>query len=179
MKMMKPLFSTALIAILALSLSACKSSKPTLDMAAKLAYQKDPSAANLENLSKAYGSFINKTRKSGISQPGIYSDYAVTLVKLDRRAEANTWFNKEMQDFPSSRLYVMQLKRLLIPEYQDNNTIVADSVADSAALQQDALSPRSRQAAEERASSVLQPQNNTLDTIKKENEPAPESVPEP
>lgn len=175
MKMMKPLFSTALIAILALSLSACKSSKPTLDMAAKLAYQKDPSAANLENLSKAYGSFINKTRKSGISQPGIYSDYAVTLVKLDRRAEANTWFNKEMQDFPSSRLYVMQLKRLLIPEYQDNNIIVADS----AALQQDALSPRSRQAAEERASSVLQPQNNTLDTIKKENEPAPESVPEP
>lgn len=175
MKMMKPLFSTALIAILALSLSACKSSKPTIDMAAKLAYQKDPSAANLENLSKAYGSFINKTRKSGISQPGIYSDYAVTLVKLDRRAEANTWFNKEMQDFPSSRLYVMQLKRLLIPEYQDNNTIVADS----AALQQDALSPRSRQAAEERASSVLQPQNNTLDTIKKENEPAPESVPEP
>lgn len=175
MKMMKPLFSTALIAIFALSLSACKSSKPTIDMAAKLAYQKDPSAANLENLSKAYGSFINKTRKSGISQPGIYSDYAVTLVKLDRRAEANTWFNKEMQDFPSSRLYVMQLKRLLIPEYQDNNTIVADS----AALQQDALSPRSRQAAEERASSVLQPQNNTLDTIKKENEPAPESVPEP
>jgi hypothetical protein len=175
MKTMKPLFSTALIAILALSLSACKSSKPTIDMAAKLAYQKDPSAANLENLSKAYGSFINKTRKSGISQPGIYSDYAVTLVKLDRRAEANTWFNKEMQDFPSSRLYVMQLKRLLIPEYQDNNTIVADS----AALQQDALSPRSRQAAEERASSVLQPQNNTLDTIKKENEPAPESVPEP
>lgn len=175
MKMMKPLFSTALIAILALSLSACKSSKPTLDMAAKLAYQKDPSAANLENLSKAYGSFINKTRKSGISQPGIYSDYAVTLVKLDRRAEANTWFNKEMQDFPSSRLYVMQLKRLLIPEYQDNNTIVADS----ATLQQDALSPRSRQAAEERASSVLQPQNNTLDAIKKENEPAPESVPEP
>lgn len=175
MKMMKPLFSTALIAILALSLSACKSSKPTLDMAAKLAYQKDPSAANLENLSKAYGSFINKTRKSGISQPGIYSDYAVTLVKLDRRAEANTWFNKEMQDFPSSRLYVMQLKRLLIPEYQDNNTIVADS----AAVQQDALSPRSRQAAEERASSVLQPQNNTLDAIKKENEPAPESVPEP
>lgn len=172
---MKPLFSTALIAILALSLSACKSSKPTLDMAAKLAYQKDPSAANLENLSKAYGSFINKTRKSGISQPGIYSDYAVTLVKLDRRAEANTWFNKEMQDFPSSRLYVMQLKRLLIPEYQDNNTIVADS----ATLQQDALSPRSRQAAEERASSVLQPQNNTLDAIKKENEPAPESVPEP
>ena len=175
MKMMKPLFSTAFIAILALSLSACKSSKPTIDMAAKLAYQKDPSAANLENLSKAYGSFINKTRKSGISQPGIYSDYAVTLVKLDRRAEANTWFNKEMQDFPSSRLYVMQLKRLLIPEYQDNNTIVADS----AALQQDALSPRSRQAAEERASSVLQPQNNTLDAIKKENEPAPESVPEP
>lgn len=175
MKMMKPLFSTALIAILALSLSACKSSKPSLDMAAKLAYQKDPSAANLENLSKAYGSFINKTRKSGNSQPGIYSDYAVTLVKLDRRAEANTWFNKEMQDFPSSRLYVMQLKRLLIPEYQDNNTIVADS----AALQQDALSPRSRQAAEERASSVLQPQNNTLDAIKKENEPAPESVPEP
>ena len=172
---MKPLFSTALIAILALSLSACKSSKPTIDMAAKLAYQKDPSAANLENLSKAYGSFINKTRKSGISQPGIYSDYAVTLVKLDRRAEANTWFNKEMQDFPSSRLYVMQLKRLLIPEYQDNNTIVADS----AALQQDALSPRSRQAAEERASSALQPQNNTLDTIKKENEPAPESVTEP
>lgn len=101
---------------------ACGSSKEVVDPKVMLAYGKEPNEQNMEALSKSYGNVISKSRKSGMKEPGVYSDYAVMLVKQGKRAEANGWFNKEMEAFPSSRGYVMQLKRRLIPEYQDNNS---------------------------------------------------------
>lgn len=145
------------------AVTACSSSQPVVDPPTLLAYCKDPSGANLENLSKNYATMINKTRKTGLKQPGIYSDYAVTLVKQGRRAEANTWFNKEIAVFVSSKGYVMQLKRTLLPEYINDNTI-----NDSIALDSDAvLPPEKRAAAEKRAASVMQGDEEKSDTDNK------------
>ena len=104
-------------------LAACKSSAPTVDPSVMLNYCKESTNATLESLSKSYGSVINKSRKTGLKQSSIYSDYAVTLVKLGKREEANSWFNKEMEAFPASKHYVMQLKKELIPEYVNDNSI--------------------------------------------------------
>lgn len=134
-------------------LAACSSSQPTVDKTIMLAYCKEPSQANMENLSKNYSSIINKSRKTGLKQPGIYCDYAITLVKQGRRAEANSWFNREINDFASSRTYVMQLKRMLIPEYINDNSINTET--EQTADEQQALSPASRKAAEDRAASVM------------------------
>ena len=48
--------------------AACKSSAPTLDPIVMLNYCKEPTTATLENLSKNYGSFINKSRKKGVPE---------------------------------------------------------------------------------------------------------------
>ncbi|MBQ6238428.1 MAG: DUF4810 domain-containing protein [Bacteroidales bacterium] len=136
-------------------LAACSSSQPVVDEATMLAYCKEPSEANLDNLSKNYSTIINKSRKTGVKQPGIYSDYAVALVKQGRRAEANTWFNKEMAEFASSKEYVLQLKRTLIPEYANDNSIKADTTAVENASET-VLPPEKRAAAEKRAATVMQ-----------------------
>jgi hypothetical protein len=139
--------------IFAISLS-CGGSKEVIDPKAMLAYGKEPNEQNLDVLSKSYGAVINKNRKSGIKTPGVYSDYAVMMVKQGKRAEANGWFNKEMEAFPSSRGYVMQLKRRLIPEYQDDNSTTA-AAADTVMAEPDAMTPAQRKRAEERAAAVL------------------------
>ena len=83
------------------------------------------------------------------------------MVKQGKRAEANGWFNKEMEAFPSSRDYVMQLKRKLIPEYQDNNST---SAADADTTQvQEGLSPAKRKAAEKRAATVMGETDNSTE----------------
>ena len=146
--------------IFAISLS-CGGSKEVIDPKAMLAYGKEPNEQNLDVLSKSYGAVINKNRKSGIKTPGVYSDYAVMMVKQGKRAEANGWFNKEMEAFPSSRDYVMQLKRKLIPEYQDNNST---SAADADTTQvQEGLSPAKRKAAEKRAATVMGETDNSTE----------------
>ena len=141
-------------------LTSCSSSKPTVDATTLLAYCKEPNTANLENLSKNYGTVINKSRKTGMKTPSVYSDYAVTLVKQGKRAEANSWFNREMSDFPSSKGYVMQLKRTLIPEYINDNSI---TVKEATTEESDALPPETRAAAEKRAASVLEGENDKGD----------------
>ena len=94
---------------------ACGGSKPVIDPQARLAYEQNASQENLVNLTKAYASYINKCRKTGDSEPGVYSEYAVLLLKSGgSRAEANSWFNKEMERYPSSRGYVMELLIYLI-----------------------------------------------------------------
>lgn len=87
----------------------------------------EPSNANLENLSKAYSSAINRNRKENIKQPGLCSDYAVCLALLGQEAEANKWFNKEVSDFPTSRPYVLKMKKQLIPQYANDNTTASES----------------------------------------------------
>ena len=149
---------------------SCGGSKEVVDPKALLAYGKEPNEQNLEVLSKSYSAVIGKNRKSGEKTPGLYSDYAVTLVKQGKRAEANGWFNKEMEAFPSSRSYVMQLKRRLIPEYQDNNSTSAAD-ADTIQTQPDSLTPAKRKAAEERAASVLDGGENQSEEIKEEVAP--------
>lgn len=107
---------------------SCGGNKQVVDPKAMLAYGKEPNEQTMDVLSKSYSSVISKNRKDGVKQPGIYSDYAVMLVKQGKREEANSWFNKEMETFPSSRSYVMQLKRRLIPEYQDDNTTTISEI---------------------------------------------------
>ncbi len=133
---------------------SCGGNKEIIDPKALLTYGKEPSEQNMEVLSKSYSAVIGKNRKSGVKTPGIYSDYAVMLAKQGRRAEANGWFNKEMEAFPSSRSYVLQLKRRLIPEYQDDNsTTITDS--DSTIAEPDALTPAQRKRAEKKAAAVM------------------------
>ena len=145
--------------------TACKSSAPTIDPIVMLNYCKEPTTATLDNLSKNYGSVINKSRKTGVKQPGIYSDYAVTLVQLGKRAEANSWFNKEMEAFPASRTYVAQLKRMLLPEYVNNNSINVNeaSVEDN----NDQESSTKAQANERNSSSKKQGSSKSANNKKK------------
>lgn len=139
--------------ILATAMS-CGGNKAVIDPDIMLAYGKQPNEQNLEALSKNYSTVIGKNRKIKDKDPGIYSDYAVMLVKQGKRAEANGYFNKEMEAFPSSRGYVMQLKRRLIPEYQDDNSTTAADT-DTVMAEPDALTPAQRKRAEERAAAVL------------------------
>ncbi len=145
--------------------AACKSSAPTIDPIVMLNYCKEPTTATLENLSKSYGSVINKSRKTGVKQPGIYSDYAVTLVQLGKRAEANSWFNKEMEAFPASRTYVVQLKRMLLPEYVDNNSINVNEASVEDDSSQEASTKA--QAGKDKASSKKQGGGKSADNKKK------------
>jgi len=94
-----------------------------------LNYLKDSSSENLSNLSKAYGTAINRNRKKDVKQPGLFADYAVTLALQGKASEANQWFNKEIETFPSSRSYVMQLKEQLIPQYLNDNTVTSSEAA--------------------------------------------------
>lgn len=121
------MYRVAMAAMLAATIG-CGGSKAVVDKTVELAYCKEPTQQNMENLAKSYSSLINKSRKEGVKESGIYSDYAVALAKMGRREEANSWFNKEMQEFPSSRGYVMKLKKELIPEYLDNNSTAASKV---------------------------------------------------
>lgn len=139
--------------ILATAMS-CGSEKAVIDPDIMLAYGKEPNEQNMDALSKNYSTVIGKNRKNKEKDPGIYCDYAVMLVKQGKRAEANGYFNKEMEAFPSSRGYVMQLKRRLIPEYQDDNSTSAAD-ADTVSTEQEALTPLQRKRAEERAATVL------------------------
>ena len=82
-----------------------------------LEYQQHPTNHNLIELSKSYAAAINNNRAMGVVEPGLFADYAVTLVKLGHRAEANKMFNNEVKTYPSSEKYVRQLKLHLLPEF--------------------------------------------------------------
>lgn len=151
----KALFKTLAAGLILVTAISCGGNKSLIDTKALLAYGKEPNEQNMDVLSKSYSSFINKNRKTNQKNPGIYSDYAVMLVKQGKRAEANGYFNKEMEAFPSSRSYVLQLKRKLIPEYQDDNSTSAADADTNAAAEPDALTPAQRKKAEARAASVL------------------------
>lgn len=120
----RKIFLGILVVLLAANIfSGCKSSAAFVkDPTVPLAYLKDPSNGNLDNLAKAYSSQINKNRKAGIKQPGLFSDYAVCLALLGNRQEANKWFNNEAATFPNSRNYVTALKKALVPEFVDDQT---------------------------------------------------------
>lgn len=171
---LKGLIKTFVAGLIFVTTVSCGGNKEMIDTKAMLAYNKEPNEQNMEVLSKSYSAYINKNRKSGVKVPGIYSDYAVMLVKQGKRAEANGWFNKEMEAFPSSRSYVLQLKRRLIPEYQDNNsTEAADN--DTIAAEPDALTPVQRKKAEQRAAKVMGDTVATETEAAIENEEAPDN----
>lgn len=153
------IIKSILIAVIAGMLSACGASTTMVDSNVRLAYEKEQNSTNTENLAKQYGSAINKNRKSGVKEPGLYCDYAVALVAQGKRAEANSWFNREMSEFPASRQLVLQLKKELIPEYQNNNTIGNGE----ASVSEEGLSEEARAAAEERASGVMEETENDID----------------
>ncbi|MBP5326951.1 MAG: DUF4810 domain-containing protein [Bacteroidales bacterium] len=136
-------------------LFSCGGTRYSVDEKVLLEYGKEPNEANTENLSKSYAAVINKSRKTGLKEAGIYSDYAVTLVKQGKRAEANNWFNKEMESFPSSKSYVMQLKRILIPEYQNDNTVRDISAIEGDETEEATLTPKQRSEAEKKAAQVM------------------------
>lgn len=123
----------AIAGILAIStIVGCRNSQTLVnDPTVPLAYLKDSSPDNINNLSKAYGTAINKNRKQKIKQSGLFSDYAVTLALLGNREEANKWFNNEMATFPNSRAYVNQLKKALIPEYLNDTTRTTEPIQES------------------------------------------------
>ena len=122
-----PLFKIALIAAVASLLSSCGASTTMVDPTVRLAYEKEQNDVNSENLAKQYSSTINKNRKTGVKEPGLYCDYAVALVAQGMHAEANSWFNREMEEFPVSKQLVMQLKKELIPEYLNENVNVNEN----------------------------------------------------
>ncbi|MDO4216910.1 MAG: DUF4810 domain-containing protein [Bacteroidales bacterium] len=103
--------------------TSCKGAQPMVqDSNVQLAYLKEASEDNLEALSKAYATAINKNRKAKVKYPGLFCDYAVTLALLGNASEANKWFNNEVAEFPSSQAYVNTLKAKLIPQYANDNT---------------------------------------------------------
>lgn len=130
-----------------------------------LSYCKDPSSENLDNLTKAYNAAINSNRKKGIKQPGLFADYAVALAKQGRAEEANGWFNNEVNAFPTSREYVRELKRQLIPQFLDDTSTSALSrqSANGDAGSMSELGPARRAAAEERAAAALEQDTATAE----------------
>lgn len=121
--------TTAIVAAigLLLLLGGCSSKQYLVnDPKVLLAYRMDPNEGNLESLSKAYASAINQNRREGVKQPGLFADYAVTLALLDKREEANKWFNNEVAAFPTSGKYVNQLKLKLVPEYAEDTTTASE-----------------------------------------------------
>ncbi|MCR4815864.1 MAG: DUF4810 domain-containing protein [Bacteroidales bacterium] len=154
-RIIKSLMTTAVAALL----SSCGSSLAVVDPVTMLTYGKDPTEENLENLAKNYSSVINKNRKSGEKQPGVFSDYAVALARQGKHAEANTWFNMEMSTFPSSRSYVLKLKQTMIPEYINDNSINIKAADGATENETKGLSPKKRAAAEKRAKGVMDNEN--------------------
>lgn len=143
-------------------LTACSSSEYMVkDPLVMLEYGKSPDEVNLENLSKAYSSTINKNRKANVTVPGLFADYACTLALLGRAQEANVYFNKEMEAYPSTRNYVLQLKKKLIPQFLNNDELNEDGLFDQ--KDQDTKAAARHAAAEERAASVMDKTNNAVD----------------
>jgi len=104
-------------------LSSCSNQRSLVeDPSISLNYLLNPTEDNLNNLSKAYGTAINHNRKSGVKQPGLCSEYAITLALMGNQEEANKWFNKEVADFPASRDYVLALKKVYCPAYESDYT---------------------------------------------------------
>lgn len=161
----KKYFRIAALVLIGMSLLAsCKQEKAvTVDPSIMLTYGKDANEQNLENLAKNYATVINKNRKSGVKQPGLYSDYAVALAKQGKNAEANNWFNKEMAEFPSSRKYVIRLKQELIPEYVNDNTVRNNDAVENP--EEPTLSPAARAEAEEKAASIMKESEGDLGNI--------------
>lgn len=119
-------------------LSGCSNQRSLIeDPSISLNYLLNPTEDNLSNLSKAYGTAINRNRKSGVKQPGLCSEYAITLAMMGNQEEANKWFNKEVADFPASRDYVLALKRVYCPAFESDYTqaseasVMADNTAAS------------------------------------------------
>ena len=127
-----------------------------------LTYLKESTPESMDNLAKAYSSTINKNRRSNKTYPGLFSDYAVVLAQQGKAAEANVWFNKEMDAFPVTRTYVMQLKRQLVPQFLNDtsSTFMSDTLN---IYQADELTPQRRAAAEERAATVLESSDQQID----------------
>lgn len=112
------LLRTAVIAIILGGTAACGSQEYLVqDPTVLLTYQLNPSSENLENLAKALNAQINKNRKAGVQQPGLFCEYGVVLAKLGRLEEANQYFNNEVSAFPSTATYVKQLRTQLVEEY--------------------------------------------------------------
>jgi len=145
-------------------LSSCGSGEYLVkDPNVMLSYMKEPTTESLDNLAKAYSSTINKNRRSNTSLPGLFADYGVALAQQGRAAEANVWFNKEMDMYPASRPYVMQLKRQLVPQFLNDtsSTFMSDTLN---IYQADELNPQRRAAAEERAATVLEESDRQIET---------------
>lgn len=117
-------FLTLGLLLAAIVTTGCKSSQTMVNNpSVTLDYLLEPSQDNITNLSKAYSQTINRNRRKEITQPGLFSDYAVTLALLNQPSESNKWFNKEIATYPSSRPYIQQLKVMLIPEYAGDTTL--------------------------------------------------------
>lgn len=156
-------------------LTACGSSEYLVkDPLVMLEYGKSPDEVSLENLTKAYSSAINKNRKANITEPGLFADYACALALQGRAQEANVYFNKEMEAYPSSRNYVLQLKKKLIPQFLNSNEINEDGLFDQ--QDYDAKAAARHAAAEERAASVMDPTNNAVDAAAGVETPADEEA---
>lgn len=165
----KLLLSIGLTALMA----ACDSGQPMVrDPKVMLAYEMDPSTDNMVNLSKAYSTTINKIRKTGERYPGLYSDYAVTLALQGKASEANVWFNNEMEAFPSSKKYVMQLKKQMIPQFLNDTThfLDMDIEEDTTPTESDEFGDTRRAAAVDRAATVMQPVNDSIDNAVDESD---------
>ncbi len=147
-----------------------------------LSYLKEPSDANLDNLVKSYSSTINKNRRSKATQPGLFADYGVAMAHQGKDAEANVWLNKEMDAYPATRPYVMQLKRQLVPQFLNDttSTFASDTVS---VLQANELSPQRRAAAEERAATVLDNSDQQIEAaapasqVEAPTQPGEENIP--
>ncbi|MDY5968438.1 MAG: DUF4810 domain-containing protein, partial [Bacteroidales bacterium] len=108
---MKRPYAIVLPTVLLLAVVSCQGPQYiTSDPTILLNYQKDPSHETLDALNKSYLNTINQNRKTGRIEPGLYSDYAVTLYLLGKPEAATSWFNKEVATFPYTAEYIRQLR---------------------------------------------------------------------
>ena len=112
-------------------LVGCQSSQSLVSSPVTLlAYQNEPSEKTLDELSKSYYNTITNNRKEGRNQPGLYSEYAATLVLLGRTKEAEEWFNKEIATYPNAAGYVMQLRKDLLERLNGRTPRVRHTIDD-------------------------------------------------
>ncbi len=75
---------------------------------AQISYSKhtdDPNAL------KAYEKELKKVIKTKKVPPSVYSEYALVLTKLGRKQEAREYFEKEIQTYPESEVFIKNVMK--------------------------------------------------------------------
>ncbi len=110
-----------------------------------LHYAMYPSKETLLPIEKGYRTYVKNAEKDIIFDQGFCAEYATSLALLKKYKDAFIWFEKEAQDYPLSKEYIIVLKKQLIPE----PTLTALEIERAEKLEKERLAAEEKRAKEE------------------------------